>query len=31
LKQKLPGAAANQFLTIDETAGVVAKTRPGKN
>jgi hypothetical protein len=30
-KQKLGGTAANQFLTIDETAGMVAKPRPGKN
>jgi hypothetical protein len=30
-KQKLGGMAANQFLTIDETAGIVAKSRPGKN
>jgi hypothetical protein len=30
-KQKLAGVAANQFLTIDETAGIVAKSRPGRN
>ena len=30
-KQKLGGVAANQFLTIDETAGIVAKRGPGKN
>ena len=30
-KQKLGGTPANQFLTIDETAGIVAKGRPGKN
>jgi|HubBroStandDraft_1064217.scaffolds.fasta_scaffold04600_6 hypothetical protein len=30
-KQKLGTAAANQFLTIDETAGIIAKSRPGKN
>ena len=30
-KQKLGGVAANQFLTIDETAGIVAKAGPGKN
>jgi hypothetical protein len=30
-KQKLGGTAANQFLTIDETAGIVAKAGPGKN
>ncbi|MGA2739168.1 MAG: CRTAC1 family protein [Bryobacteraceae bacterium] len=30
-KQKLGGTGANQFLTIDETAGIVAKARPGKN
>ena len=30
-KQKLGGMAANQFLTIDETAGIVAKSGPGKN
>ena len=30
-KQKLGGLAANQFLTIDETAGIVAKSGPGKN
>jgi hypothetical protein len=30
-KQKLGGMPANQFLTIDETAGIVAKSRPGKN
>src|SRR5580658_758336 len=30
-KQKLGGTAANQFLTIDEAAGIVAKSRPGKN
>ena len=29
-KQKLGGVAANQFLTIDETAGIVAKSGPGK-
>ena len=30
-KQKLGGVAANQFLTIDEAAGIVAKGRPRKN
>jgi len=30
-KQKLPAMAANQFVTIDEAAGVVAKAGPGKN
>jgi hypothetical protein len=30
-RQKLAGTAANQFLTIDETAGIVAASRPGKN
>jgi len=30
-KQKLGGMTANQFLTIDETAGIVAKSGPGKN
>ena len=30
-KQKLGGMAANQFLTIDETAGIVAMSGPGKN
>jgi hypothetical protein len=30
-KQKLGGVAADQFLTIDEMAGIVAKGRPGKN
>jgi hypothetical protein len=29
-KQKLGSVPANQFLTIDETAGIVAKSRPGK-
>ena len=29
-KQKLGATAANQFLTIDETAGIVAKAAPGK-
>jgi len=29
-KQKLGGVAANQFLTIDEAAGIVAKARPGR-
>ncbi len=30
VKQKLGSVPANQFLTIDETAGIVAKTGPGK-
>jgi hypothetical protein len=30
-KQKLAGSAANQFVTVDETAGIVAKGRPGRN
>ncbi|MGA2131559.1 MAG: CRTAC1 family protein [Bryobacteraceae bacterium] len=30
-KQKLAGAAANQFLTIDESAGIVAKSGPARN
>ena len=30
VKQKLGGLAANEFLTIDETAGIVAKAGPGK-
>jgi hypothetical protein len=30
-KQALGGVAANQFLTIDETAGIVAKSGPRKN
>ncbi len=30
-KQKLGGMAANQFLTIDESAGIVAKAGPRKN
>jgi hypothetical protein len=30
-KQKLGGVAVNQFLTVDETAGIVAKSGPGKN
>jgi enediyne biosynthesis protein E4 len=29
-KQKLGAVPANLFLTIDETAGIVAKSRPGK-
>jgi hypothetical protein len=29
-KQKLGAVAVNQFLTIDETAGITAKSRPGK-
>jgi hypothetical protein len=29
-KQKLGGLPVNQFLTIDETAGIVAKTGPGR-
>jgi len=29
-KQKLAGVAANQFLTIDESAGIVAKAGPAK-
>ena len=29
-KQKLGGVPVNQFLTIDETAGIVAKTGPGR-
>lgn len=29
-KQNLGGAAANQFLTIDETAGIVARSHPEK-
>jgi hypothetical protein len=29
-KQKLPGTAANQFLTIDEAAGIVTKSPPEK-
>jgi enediyne biosynthesis protein E4 len=31
VKQKLAGVAANQFLTIDESAGIVAKSGPSKN
>ena len=30
-RQKLAGVAANQFLTIDESAGIVAKSGPSKN
>jgi len=30
-RQKLAGVAANQFLTIDESAGIVAKSAPSKN
>jgi len=30
-KQKLGGTAADRFLTIDETAGIVSQRRPGKN
>jgi len=30
-KQKLAGVAANQFLTIDESAGIVAKSGPARN
>jgi len=30
-KQKLGGTTANQFLTIDEAAGIVAKAGPRKN
>ena len=29
-KQELGSTPANQFLTIDETAGIVAKSRPGR-
>jgi len=29
--QKLGGVPANQFLTIDETAGIVARSGPGRN
>ncbi len=31
VKQKLSGVPSNQFLTIDETAGIVAKAGPGKH
>jgi len=30
-RQKLAGVAANEFLTIDESAGIVAKSGPSKN